>query len=223
LFRLFKRVHTLVSSELNTALDKAEDPVKLLDQYMRDMAADIREAETAVAKQIANEKMLKKKYDDAQSLVDKRQNQAVQALEAGNEDLARRALEDKQKHSQQAETLLEAYNQAKADADSLRESLSEMKEEYHQMDLKKDSLKARAESAKTKTKINRTMSSIGSGDSRQGFKRMEEKVLHYEAEAETSGDLRSANKSLDDELEELKTKDNVSDELSELKKKLGKE
>lgn len=223
MFKFFKRVSTVVSSELNAALDKAEDPVKLLDQYMREMAADIRDAETAVAKQIANEKMLKKRYDDAKGLVDKREKQALEALEVGNEDLARRALEDKQKHNQQAETLLEAYNRAKADADILREKLSEMKEEYNEMNLKKDTLKARAESAKVKTKINRTMSNIGSDDSRQGFNRMEEKVLRYEAEAETSEDLHTSNRSLDDELEALKSKSNVDDELAELKKKLGKE
>jgi phage shock protein A len=223
MFNFFKRVSTMVSSELNSALDKAEDPVKLLDQYMREMSADIREAETAVAKLIANEKMLKKKYDDAQSLVEKREKQAVQALEAGNEDLARRALEDKQKQTQQADTLLAAHTKAKADSDSLRERLSEMKAEYDEMNLKKDSLKARAESAKTKTKINRTMSNVGGDESKQGFNRMEEKVLQYEAEAETSDDLRSSNKSLDDEFEEMNTKDSVNDELAELKKKMGKE
>ncbi|MGP4080721.1 PspA/IM30 family protein [Pseudalkalibacillus sp. R45] len=223
MFNFFKRVRTMVSSELNSALDKAEDPVKLLDQYMREMSADIREAETAVAKQIANEKMLKKKYEDAKSMVEKREEQAVQALEAGNEDLARRALEDKQKHNQQADTLLAAHTKAKDDADSLRERLAEMKAEYDEMNLKKDSLKARAESAKTKTKINRTMSNIGTDSSQQGFKRMEEKVLQYEAEAETTDDMRSSNKSLDDEFEAMNTKDSVNDELAELKKKLGKE
>ncbi|WP_221563299.1 PspA/IM30 family protein [Alkalihalobacillus sp. TS-13] len=223
MFNFFKRVRTMVSSELNSALDKAEDPVKLLDQYMREMAADIREAETAVAKQIANEKMLKKRYEDAKSMVEKREEQAVQALEAGNEDLARRALEDKQKHNQQVDTLLAAHTKAKDDADSLRERLSEMKAEYDEMNLKKDSLKARAESAKTKTKINRTMSNIGNDSSQQGFKRMEEKVVQYEAEAETTDDMRSSNKSLDDEFEAMNTKNNVNDELAELKKKLGKE
>lgn len=144
-------------------------------------------------------------------------------MEAGNEDLARRALEDKQTHSQQADTLFESYNRAKSDADSLQVSLTEMKKEYDEMNLKKDSLKARAESAKTKTKINRTMSNIGSGESRQGFSRMEEKVLQFEAEAETSDDLRSSNKSLDDELESINTKDSVNNELGELKKKMREE
>jgi len=223
MFKLFKRVKTMVASELNAALDKAEDPVKMLDQYMREMAADIREVESAVARQIANEKMLKKKYEDAKKLVEKREEQAIKALEADNEDLARRALEDKKHQQATAESLKEAHERALKDADELRQKLDEMKKEYREMELKKDTLKARAETAKTKTKINRTMSSIGSDESRQGFERMEEKVLRYEAEAETSEDLRSASKSLDDEFAALEKDSGVEDELAALKKKLGKE
>ena len=223
MFKMFKRVKTIMASELNALLDKAEDPVKMLDQFMRDMAEDIREAETAVAKQIASEKMLHKKYNDAQALVEKREAQAMKALEAGNEDLARRALEDKKLHENQAETLKEAWERAKADAADLKAKLQEMKNEYQEMDLKRDSLKARAETAKTKAKINRSLSSIGSDQSRAGFERMEEKVLRYEAEAETSEDMRSSNRGLDDEFDELNKKSGVDDELAALKKKLGKE
>ncbi|WP_409252354.1 PspA/IM30 family protein [Bacillus sp. SCS-153A] len=223
MFQLFKRVKTVVGSELNAMLDKAEDPVKMLDQFMREMEADIRDAEAAVAKQIANEKMLQRKLEEAEKMVEKRQQQAVKALEAGNDDLARRALEDKKNHSAQADTIRESYERAKADADSLRKKLDEMKDEYKQMKLKKDSLKARAESAKTRTKMNRAMSSIGGDESRKGFERMEEKVLQYEAEAETSEDMRSSNRSLDDELDALDKNNDIDDELAALKKQMGKE
>ncbi|WP_026569707.1 MULTISPECIES: PspA/IM30 family protein [Sediminibacillus] len=222
MFKMFKRVSTIVSSELNAMLDKAEDPVKMLEQFMRDMESDIREVESSVAKQIANEKMLKRKYDDAQALVDKRQGQAEKAIEAGNEDLARRALEDKKDQQEQADTLKESWDRAQNDSKVLRDKLDEMKKEYQQMKLKKDSLKARAESAKTRTKMNRTMSSIGSDESKRGFERMEEKVLQFEAEADTSDDLSASSKSLDDEFESLE-KSGVDDELAALKKKLGKE
>ncbi|MGY0693073.1 PspA/IM30 family protein [Virgibacillus sp. FSP13] len=222
MFKFFKRVTTVVSSELNSLLDKAEDPVKMLDQFMRDMAEDIREVESSVAKQVANEKMLKRKADDAQAMVDKRQKQAEQAIESGNEDLARRALQDKNDHESQAQMLKESWERAKNDADVSRDKLDEMKKEYQEMKLKKDSLKARAESAKTRTKMNRTMSSIGGDESRQGFERMEEKVMQYEAEAETSEDLSKSSRTLDDEFEELE-KNNVDDELAALKKKMGKE
>ncbi|WP_096274277.1 PspA/IM30 family protein [Paucisalibacillus globulus] len=222
MFKFFKRVKTVVSSELNAMLDKAEDPVKMLDQFMRDMAEDIREVEAAVAKQIANEKMLKRKMDDAQAMVEKRQKQAEQAIVAGNDDLARRALEDKKQHESTATTLTESWQRAKQDSELLKTKLDEMKKEYQQMNLKKDSLKARAESAKTRTKINRTMSNVGNDKSRQGFERMEEKVLRFEAEAETSEDLSFASRTLDDEFEELSKTSEVDDELAKLKEKMGK-
>ncbi|MED4464329.1 PspA/IM30 family protein [Metabacillus fastidiosus] len=222
MFKFFKRMKTVVESELNAMLDKAEDPVKMLDQFMREMEADIREAEAAVAKQIANEKMLERKYEDVKKMVEKRQQQAMTAVEAGNDDLAKRALEDKKIHSQTADTLKESFDRAKLDSTTLRKKLDEMKAEYHEMKLKKDTLKARAESAKTRTKINRTMSGIGGDESRRGFERMEEKVLQYEAEAETSEDMRSSNRSLDDEFAALE-KNDVDDELAALKREMGKE
>ncbi|MED4531071.1 PspA/IM30 family protein [Metabacillus fastidiosus] len=222
MFKFFKRMKTVVESELNAMLDKAEDPVKMLDQFMREMEADIREAEAAVAKQIANEKMLERKYEDAKKMVEKRQQQAMTAVEAGNDELAKRALEDKKIHSQTADTLKESFDRAKLDSTTLRKKLDEMKAEYHEMKLKKDTLKARAESAKTRTKINRTMSGIGGDESRRGFERMEEKVLQYEAEAETSEDIRSSNRSLDDEFAALE-KNDVDDELAALKREMGKE
>ncbi|UOQ86286.1 PspA/IM30 family protein [Gracilibacillus salinarum] len=222
MFQFFKRVKTVVGSELNSMLDKAEDPVKMLDQFMREMESDIREVESAVAKQIANEKMLKRKADDAQALVDKRQKQAEQAIEAGNEDLARRALEDKKDHESQSTMLRESWERSKQDADQLRDKLDEMKKEHQQMKIKKDSLKARAETAKTRTKMNRTMSSIGNDESKRGFERMEEKVMQFEAEADTSDDMSMKSKSLDDEFDALDNNE-VDDELAALKKKMGKE
>ncbi|MBP1968893.1 phage shock protein A [Virgibacillus natechei] len=221
MFKFFRRIKTVVGSELNAMLDKAEDPVKMLDQFMRDMEEDIEEAEGAVAKQIANEKMLKRKANDAGALIEKRQNQAEQAVEAGNDDLARRALEDKTENEKQLEVLSESWERAKSDSGEIKEKLDEMKKEYNQMRLKKDTLKARAETAQTKAKMNRTMSNIGSDESRQGFERMEEKVLQYEAEAETTEDLSNVSRTLDEEFESLET-NSVDKELAELKKKKNK-
>lgn len=223
MFKFFKRMNTVVSSELNAMLDKAEDPVKMLDQFMREMESDIREVETAVARQIANEKMLKRKYDDAKALADRRQSQAEQAIESGNDDLAKRALKDKKDQTETADQLFESWERTKKDSDTLRDKLDEMKKEYQQMKLKKDSLKARADSAKTRTKMNRTMSNIGTDESLKGFERMEEKVMQYEAEAETSEDLSFESRSLDDEFDALNKKDDVDDELAALKRKMGKE
>ncbi|SDY95071.1 phage shock protein A [Evansella caseinilytica] len=219
MFRFFNRVKTIVSSELNALLSKAEDPGKMLDQFIMDMGKDISDVEAAVAKQIANEKVLKNKYEEAAGHVKRREEQAIKALESGDEDLARRVLEDKNKQQQHADSLKASYEEAQKLSSELKGKLNEMRAEYEDMKMKKDSLKARSESAKARAKVNRTLSGIGDG-AKSGFQRMEEKVIQHEAEAETSDELRSINKSLDDELAVLDKTSSVDSELAALKAKL---
>jgi phage shock protein A len=90
---IFKRIRDISAAAINDMIDKAEDPVKMLNQYLRDMEDDISDAEISVAKQIAIEKKFKHQYEEAQEMVDKRGEQAVKAMESENEDLARRALQ----------------------------------------------------------------------------------------------------------------------------------
>lgn len=219
MFRFFNRVRTIVSSELNSLLNKAEDPSKMLDQFIVDMEKDITDVEAAVAKQIANEKVLKNKYEDALAHVQKRDEQAIMALESGDEELARRVLEDKNKQQLNADSLKHSYEEAQKLAAELKDKLKEMKSEYDEMKMKKDSLKARSESAKAREKVNRTLSGIGTG-AKSGFDRMEEKVIMHEAQAESSEELRNMNKTLDDELAVLDKTSTVDKELAALKAKL---
>ncbi|MBO8170306.1 MAG: PspA/IM30 family protein [Bacillaceae bacterium] len=218
---LFKRLRDLTMSTLNDLLDKAEDPVKMLNQYLRDMEQDIADAEVSVAKQIAIEKKFKQQYEDAQEMVAKREQQAMQALEAGNEDLARRALQDKKEHEQKVEEYKQQYENARSNADTLRAQLREMKDEFEKMKNKKETLIARAEAAKAQKNINQAMSGFGTDNAAKGFDRMSEKVLQMEAEAEASKEIKSSSRSLDDELESLGNSD-VDDELEALKAKLNK-
>jgi phage shock protein A len=218
---IFKRLRDLTAASINDLLDKAEDPVKMLNQFLRDMEEDIMEAESAVAKQIAVEKKFKLQVEEAQEMVAKRQEQAVKALEQSNEDLARRALEDKKEHQIRFDEMSKQHVIAKTNADQLRSQLNEMKDEFNKMKNKKDLLVARAESAKAQKSINQAMSGFGTDNAAKGFDRMSEKVLQMEAEAQASGELRASNRSLDDELDKLGGGSEVDDELAALKAKVA--
>ncbi|MDF2924233.1 MAG: PspA/IM30 family protein [Paenibacillaceae bacterium] len=218
---IFKRLRDLTMASINDMLDKAEDPVKMLNQFLRDMEEDIQEAESAVAKQIAIEMKFKQQFEEAEEMVGKRGEQALRALEQGNEDLARRALEDKKEHQARYDELKIQYATAKSNADQLRSQLSEMKDEYNSMKNKKDLLIARAEAAKAQKQINQAMSGFGTDTATKGFDRMSQKVLQMEAEAKASGELRGSNKSLDNELDALGKSGGVEDELAALKAQLA--
>lgn len=217
---IFKRLRDMTMATINDLLDKAEDPVKMLNQFLRDMEEDILDAEAAVAKQIAIEKKFKQQADEAEDMVNRRSEQAMKALEQGNEELARKALQDKKEHQTRYEEMKRQYEIAKANADQLRKQLEEMKDEFNKMKNKKDLLVARAEAAKAQKQINQAMTGFGVENAAKGFDRMTEKVLQMEAEAEASKELRSSSRSLDDELAQLDKNDGVEDELAALKAQL---
>ncbi|MCA1030821.1 PspA/IM30 family protein [Bacillus timonensis] len=221
MFEFFKRVKTVVNSELHAMVDKAEDPEKMLDQYLREMATEIREVEAATAKVMAEEKLLGKKVAEAKNLVTTRENQAVQALESENEELARRALEDKNRVAEELQTLEQLHKDMVNNVDDMKQKLKEMKTDFHEMEVKKESLKTRASSAKARTKANHALSSVNNGGAKKGFEKMEGKILRYEAEAETSEDLSSHNRSLDDDLKSLDRNQQIDQELAALKARIA--
>lgn len=217
---LFKRVRDITAATVNDMLDKAEDPVKMINQFIRDMEEDIAEAEVSVAKQIAMEKRFKEQMDETAALVEKRQEQAVKALELGNEDLARKALQDKKDQQEKLDLYTSEYNKSKALADDLRQKLDQMKDEFGKMKNRREMLVARADSARVQKQINRAMGNFSTDSASRGFARMEEKVAQLEAEAEASEELKSPSKSLDDELKKLDDP-GVEDELAALKAKIA--
>ncbi|MFC4766663.1 PspA/IM30 family protein [Effusibacillus consociatus] len=216
---LFKRLRDLTLSNVYALIEKAEDPVKMTDQYLRDMHDDLEEAEKAVAAQIALEKKFKQLYEEQEALVKKRNEQAHTAAQAKNVDLARRALEEKKAAEQKMNEYKASYEQNKLAADNLREKLEDMRKQITELKNKRETLVARANAAKAQKDINKAMSGIGSDTAMAGLKRMEDKVLQMEAEAEASGEIYKKEKSLDEEFEKLGKDKQIEDELAELMKK----
>jgi len=215
---IFKRLRDLTMSNINAIIDKAEDPVKMTDQYIRDMTEDLEDAEKAVAAQIAIEKKFKQLYEEQAALVEKRTQQAHTAAQAQNIELARRALEEKNAAEQKMAEYKTSYDQNKAAADNLRDKLDEMRKQLTEMKNKRETLVARYNAAKAQTEINKAMQGFSPDSASNGMKRMEEKMMQMEAQAEASNEMSSKGKSLDDEFEKLGTDKAVDDELAALMK-----
>lgn len=216
---IFKRLRDLTLSNLYALIEKAEDPVKMTDQYLRDMQEDLEEAEKAVAAQIALEKKFKQLYEEQLALVQKRDEQAHLAAQARNLELARRALEEKKAAEQKMNEYKAAYEQNKQAADNLRDKLAEMRKQLTELKNKRETLVARANAAKAQTEINKALTGFGSDTAAAGLKRMEEKVMQMEAQAEASNELAKKEKSLDEEFAQLSKNKEIEDELAALMKK----
>jgi len=220
---IFKRLRDLTLSNVYALIEKAEDPVKLTDQYIRDMQEDLADAEKAVAAQIAIEKKFKQLYEEQAQLVEKRSEQAHLAAQAQNIELARRALEEKKSAEQKSTEYKTSFDQNKLLADNLRGKLGEMREQLTELKNKRETLVARYNAAKAQTEINKAMSGFGTDSAASGMKRMEEKMLQMEAQAEASNELSAKGKSLDAEFEKLGKDKAVDDELAALMKQYEKQ
>lgn len=185
---VFKRVKDMTKASIHDLLDKMEDPIVMLNQYLRDMEVEIRDAEVTVARQMAAERRMKHRLDEATRLGLERESQAEQALRSGNEMLARKLLEDKVQYDQQVADLSGHHAQASAQVSELTAQLHEMKEEFYKLRNKRNELAARAQMAKARKQMAQvsTLHSIESGNAVAGFSRMEEKILQMEAEADVA-------------------------------------
>ncbi|MBO8164623.1 MAG: PspA/IM30 family protein [Brevibacillus sp.] len=217
---ILKRLRDVTVASVNDVIDSLEDPVVMLNQYMRDMEAEIGRVEVAVARQVALEKKFRQQYEEAMAMAEKRDRQANLAISEGEDDLARRALLEKKQYTARAEEYEKLYHTSRAAAQQMREKLAELKDEFYKMRAKKYELTTRAQVARTQKHLNQVITGLGHESASRGFSRMEEKVLRMEAEAELSGEKVKGSYSLDQAFKPL-FDDEIEAELRERKEKLN--
>lgn len=220
---VFTRLKDMTKASVNEMLDKVEDPIMMLNQYIRDMEEEIAQAEVTVAKQIANERKLQQRIVEHQRLSAEKEAQAGDALKKEQEATARQLLEEKLYHDQKLSEYLDTHTHSKAQADELTKQLHEMKDQYYEMRNKRNELVSRAQLANARKKMSNVIqhNSIEGGNAARGFHRMEEKIIQLEVEAEIAGKpyLAGAGVTGRDTLD-LAKKEKVDEQLALLKEKL---
>jgi phage shock protein A len=220
---LFGRLGTLIRSNINELINRAEDPEKMLNQVLVDMKGQLVEAKKQVAIAIADEKRIKKQYEQELAKAADWEKKAMLAVRAGNDDLARAALARKAEHDELAATLREQWEAQKQSVEQLKEALRSLDAKIEEAKRKRNILVSRQKRAQAQATINRTLSQLNSSDSYDStFARMDERVTQLEAEAEATAELGALPEaSLETQFKALEAGSSVDSELEALKQKMA--
>eukprot|EP01024_Parvocaulis_polyphysoides_P067079 TRINITY_DN7952_c0_g2_i2.p2 TRINITY_DN7952_c0_g2~~TRINITY_DN7952_c0_g2_i2.p2 ORF type:complete len:299 (-),score=66.50 TRINITY_DN7952_c0_g2_i2:215-1111(-) len=215
---LFSRIWRVARSYANALVSSAEDPEKILDQSVTDMENDVIKMRQASAQVMASFKRMDAKYQMASSRADEWLKRAELALAKGEEALAREALVKKKAYQEEADSFKVQLEQQKKAMDQLISNTRQLEQKVAEAKSKKETLKARAASAKTAKQVQEMVGSLDTSSAVGAFEKMEEKVLALESEAESVAVL-NAGDGLEQQFKALEG-DSVEDELASMKKKM---
>ena len=221
---ILTRFKDIMSSNINALLDKVEDPGKMIDQCLRNLNSDLGKVKAETASIMAEEQRSKRALDECTEEMKKMQNYAIKALEANNEDDARKFLERKSALASKESGLKEAYELAVSNAIKMREMHDKLAADINELESRKDMIKGKLSVAKTQERINKIGASVNSANnSISAFDRMEEKANRALDQANAMAELNTGPK---DDIKDLKSKyddkPSVDDELEALKASLNK-
>ena len=222
---IFSRLGTLIKSNINDLISRAEDPEKMLNQVLLEMQQQLVEAKKAVAVAIADEKRLQKQYNAELDKAKEWERKAMLAVRAGDDALARQALVRKQEHENIAAQFQQQWIAQKAAVDKLKDALRLLANKIEEAKRKKNILIARKKRAEAQRQIANTMQGLGDTSAFDTFDRMAEKINLLEAEAEAGAELAGelSGDTLESKFLALESGGHGTedDALSELKAKMG--
>src|SRR5213595_4307680 len=220
---IFDRLSTLIRSNINDLINRAEDPEKMLNQLIVDMRSQLAKAKQQVAAAIADEKRLAAQVDQEKKAAEDWEKRAVLAVQEGRDDLAKEALLRHNEHAQAALQLHDTWIKHREETDKLKVSLRQLNDRIEEAKRKKNILIARQKRAEAHKRIQETMGAISDKSAFETFERMAEQIEHEErkliAAAEVNEDL--SGDSLMKQFQGLEVKADADEQLLALKRKMG--
>lgn len=186
---LWKRFWNWIRGNAHAAMDAVEDPEKMLNQAVRDMQEQHAKAKQQVAVAIAGEKRLLRQLEEAKSAATSWEERAQKALVAGDEALAKQALERKLAADQTVNELSDQHQKAKSGVDAVKKAIVDLDRKIQEADRKKGLLIARQKRAEAQRTINDTLNQLSTNSTGTTFGDMEDRITQLEAEADAASEL----------------------------------
>ncbi len=219
---IFSRLGDLLKSNINDLIDKAENPEKMVKQIIIDMEAQVRDATQALGQVMGSEKQALKQLENAKQTSAEWEAKAKMALQAGNQELAKKALANKISSDNMIESFQESYNTISLQVAELRERVDILRSKLEEARAKQNMLIARSKMASVQKNVATSLSGTDSSSAFAKLDKMEQKIEGKEAEAQAFSEMSGDTTFARDEFKELETNNAVDAELERLMAEMNK-
>ncbi|MEC7414371.1 MAG: phage shock protein PspA [Pseudomonadota bacterium] len=215
---IFSRMTDIVNSNLNALLDKAEDPEKMVRLIIQEMEETLVEVRSTSARAIADRKDLQRRAQWQQEEASEWQRKAEIAVTKGRDDLAKGALAEARKCTDQAEVLNGELELLAVTLSKLGDDVSALQEKIKDAKARQNAIIVRGKAAHSRLGVRRTLSDHNIDDAIIRFEQYERKMDDLEGQVEAY-DL--GQKTLADEITELEGDEDLDAMLSDLKQRMS--
>lgn len=216
---IFSRFTDIINSNINNLLDKAEDPAKMVRLIIQEMEDTLVEVRSSSAKTLADKKELTRQVTRFENDAQQWQEKAELALSKDRDDLARAALIEKKKSTENSQSLVQELVNVEEHITKLQDEISQLQDKLADAKTRQKAIIMREKTVNSRLKVKQNIDSNKVNDALSRFDRYENKIDDLEAQVE-SYDL--GRKSLSDEIADLESNEKVDDELASLKAKIKK-
>lgn len=216
---VFSRLSDIINSNLNSMLDRAEDPEKIVRLIIQEMEDTLVEVRANAARAIADKKELSRKQAEFSKRVNEWESKAELAISKGRDDLARGAIAAKRKAQEMVEIIDQEFAAIDETVAKTNGDLEKLQSKLKEARAKQRSLEVRRSAASDAVRVSRQVHDGRIDDALARFERYERRIDDLEAEAESYALGRA--KTLEDEFSELESEDAVNDELAALKQRVS--
>jgi phage shock protein A len=177
---IFSKLSTVIKSNINDLISRAENPEKMLNQIILDMRDQLAKAKREVAAAIADERKLKSQLEDEAKQARDWEHRAMLAVREGRDDLAKQALIRQQEHTERVQVLQQTWQAQAAETEKLKGSLRQLNDKIEEAKRKRNLLIAKQKRAQAQRRIHDTMSGLSDTSAFEAFNRMADKIEEEE-------------------------------------------
>ncbi|PFB19273.1 PspA/IM30 family protein [Bacillus cereus] len=214
---ILKRIKNIVVADVHQTLDKIENPVSMLKQYLRETEQQITKAEKALSHQYYLEKKYEALISETNALIAKRTRQAELAVSREEDHMAQLALQEKIVNEKKAELYRQQYEITKEQTAMLYEQIDKLQKKYGELQYKELVLVSRLNAAQAIKESNRAIDSFHTESTAKGFARIESYVQKLEAETAASNYFYNMKSPNQQEVLDQNVQEEVQRELEKLK------